>query len=55
MKNIYQRNNSETTFLLDKKRKKNYTESNQVRLQLGAFDDDTSFFLYQMIQRIASD
>ena len=37
---MYQKNNLETTFPLDRKRKKDYTESNQVRLQLGAFDDD---------------
>ena len=40
MKKHVSKNNLETTVPLDKKRKKDYTESNQVRLQLGAFDDD---------------
>ncbi len=37
---MYQKNNWETTLSLDKKRKKDYTESSQVRMQLSAFDDD---------------
>ena len=37
---MYQKNNWETTLPLDKKRKKDYTESSQVRMQLSAFDDD---------------